>query len=230
MNPKNPPDPTFELTKVEQRPNGERVRLYVDDDDAPRLEIATDLLLRAGLAAGDRITESRLEALGREDEGYRAREAALSLLAHRARARVELRRRLQRKDFSEVVIDEVMAWLEERDYVDDPAFAESFVRDRLRLRPRGRLGLVQELRRKGVDDGVAEAAIERVMEAQDVGEVDLARRSAEEWARKNRSAVRAAAASKEDRRKARRRLYGHLARRGFTGDAVRAAIGAVLDD
>lgn len=220
----------MKLTKVEQRPNGERVRLYVDGEDAPRLEIATDLLLRSGLARGDTVTESRLAALQQEDEGYRAREAALSLLAHRARSRMELRRRLHRKEFSEAAIDEVMTWLEERDYVDDAAFAESFVRDRLRLRPRGRLGLAQELRRKGVGDDVAESAIEGVMEAADVDEVSLARQSAEAWARKNRSAVRAAAGSREDRATARRRLYGHLARRGFTGEAVRAAMAAVLDD
>lgn len=220
----------MKLTKVEQRPNGERVRLYVDGEDAPRLEIATDLLLRSGLARGDGVTDARLAALQQEDEGYRAREAALSLLAHRARSRVELRRRLQRKEFSEGVIDQLLNWLEERDYVDDPAFAESFVRDRLRLRPRGRAGLAQELRRKGVGEEVAESAIERVMEAQEVDEVALARRSAEAWARKNRSALRAAARSREDRVKARRRLYGHLARRGFTGDAIRSAIAAVLDD
>lgn len=220
----------MKLTRIEQRQNGERVRLYVDGEEGPRLEIAADLLLRSGLATGDEVAETDLASLGRQDEGFRAREAALSLLAHRARARVELRRRLQRKDFSEGVIDEVMAWLEERSYVDDPAFAESFVRDRLRLRPRGRLGLARELRRKGVGEDVAEDAIERVMEAQEVDEVELARRSAEAWARKNRSALQRAVASKEDRLKARRRLYGHLARRGFTGDAVRSAISAVLDD
>lgn len=220
----------MKITRIEQRPTGDRVRLYVDDDDSARLEIAADLLLRAGLAAGDEVSDARLADLDEEDATYRARDAALSLLAHRARSREELRRRLERKDFTEPVIDNVLAWLEERDYVDDPAFAEAFIRDRLRLRPRGRLGLLQELRRKGVDNDVAEAAIERVMSQEEVTDSELALRAAESWARKNRSGLRKAARSKEGRLKARRRLYAHLARRGFVGDAVRAALSAILDD
>lgn len=220
----------MKLTRIEQRPTGDRVRLYIDHEDTARLEIAADLLLRAGLAAGDDVTDARLTALDEADATYRARDAAVSLLAHRARTRVELRQRLQRKDFSEGVIDDVLAWLEERDYVDDRAFAEAFVRDRLRLRPRGRLGLIRELRRKGVDDAVAEAAIERVMSQESVSETELAVEAAEAWARKNRSGLRKAVRSKEERIKARRRLYGHLARRGFVGDAVRSALAAVLDD
>jgi regulatory protein len=216
------------ISRLEYRPRVDRVRLYVDEEEAPRLEIAIDLLLRSGLATGDPITLARLAALELEDQTYRAREAALSLLAHRARARAELRRRLRRKDFADDVIDETLAWLDERGYIDDRAFAESFVRDRLNLRPRGRLGLIQELRKKGVDDAVAEAAIDQVMDRQDIDETALATTAAEAWARKNGAALEKAAASREGRLKARRRLYGHLARRGFAGEAIGAALSAVL--
>ncbi|MDX1675191.1 MAG: regulatory protein RecX [Longimicrobiales bacterium] len=207
----------------------ERVRIWVDGEEEPRAELALDLFMKAGLAAGDSLSATRLDELTREDEAYRARAAAMNLLAHRARSREELRRRLGRKEFPAPVIEETLEWLADRGYVDDRAFAESFVRDRLRLRPRGRLGLIQELRRKGVDGAVAETAIAEVMAAEDVSERDLALEAARAWARKNRSALRRAGRSKEEWRRARRRLYGHLARRGFVGDAVRAAIDAVLD-
>lgn len=220
----------MKLTRIEPRPSSDRARLYLDGDDEPTLEIALDLLLRSGLAAGDELSESRLERLRHDDQEYRAREAALSLLAHRARAREELRRRLRRKEFPDAAIEAVLAWLDERGYVDDRAFAEAFVRDRLRLRPSGRIRLIQELRRKGVDPDTAEAAIEHVMRSEDAAETGLAREAALAWARKNRTALRKADDSAEHRRKARRRLYGHLGRRGFSGDAVRAALDAVFSD
>lgn len=220
----------MEITRTEVVGGGERVRLYIDGEDDARAELALDLFMRAGLAAGDDLSDEQLRSLLREDEGYRARHAAMNLLAHRARSRQELRRRLWRKEFPDAIIEETLAWLEERDYVDDRAFAEAFVRDRLRLRPRGRVGLIQELRKKGVDHEVAEAAIAAVMAAENVEESELAREAAEAWARKNRSALRKAGTSKESWLKARRRLYGHLARRGFAPDAVRAAIAAILDD
>ena len=215
---------------MKQHPRRERVRIFVGGEDRPRAELAVDLVAREGLAPGDRLSPQRLEELEREDGLYRAREAALSLLSHRARSRVELRRRLLRKEHPPGMVEQVLAWLDERGYVDDRAFAESFVRDRLRLRPRGRIGLLQELRKKGVDDGTAEAAVAAVMAAEEVDEGALARDAADDWARKNRSTLRKARHSREDRQRARRRLYGHLARRGFAPDAVRAAIDEVLGD
>lgn len=220
----------MEITRTEVVGGGERVRLYLGGSDEPAAELALDLFMRAGLASGDQVSDAELRELTTEDETYRARAAALNLLAHRARSREELRSRLDRKEFPEPVVQTTLGWLEERGYVDDRAFAEAFVRDRLRLKPRGRFGLLRELGRKGVAPEVAEAAIGAVMAAEGVDEEALAREAAGAWARKNRSALRKASRSKEGRLGARRRLYGHLARRGFAPDAVRAAIAAVLDD
>ncbi|MBW3552931.1 MAG: recombination regulator RecX [Gemmatimonadetes bacterium] len=218
------------ITALKRSPRRERVRIYVDGGDAPAAELALDLVLRAGLAPGDPLDHATLEPLLREDEALRAREAALALLSHRARSRVEMRRRLAGRDFPGGVIDRTIEWLEERGYLDDDAFADAFVRDRLRLRPRGRIGLLTELRRKGVDEGTAVASVDRVLETEGVDEVALAVEAAEAWAGKNVTTVRAAGRSREDRQRARRRLYGHLARRGFGPDAVRAGVDRALGD
>ncbi len=218
------------ITAIKRHPRRERVRIHVDGDDGPRVELALDLVLRAGLAPGDSLDDAALDALEREDETFRARDGALHLLSHRARSRAEIRGRLARKEFGPAVIEETMAWLEARGYLDDDAFAESFVRDRLRLRPRGRRGLLDELRRKGVDEPTAAAAIDRVMDAEQVDEAALAIDAADAWARRNRPAVEKARRSRDDRQRARRRLYGHLARRGFAPDAVRAGVDRVLGD
>ena len=218
------------ITALKRSSRRDRVRIYVDGDDAPAAELALDLVLRAGLARGDLVDHATLEPLLREDETFRAREAALRLLSHRARSRAEIRRRLAGRDFAPGVIDGTVEWLEERGYLDDDAFADAFVRDRLRLRPRGRTGLLAELRRKGVDERTAAASVDRVLKTEGVDELALAMEAAEAWARKNATAVGKAGRSPEDRQRARRRLYGHLARRGFGPDAVRAGVDRVLGD
>jgi regulatory protein len=220
----------MEITRIKRHPRRDRVRIWVDGEDRPRAELALDLVAGAGLAVGHELAEARLRELERNDEVYRARDAAVSLLAHRPRSRAELRRRLARRELGDAAIEATLEWLDERRYTDDRAFAESFVRDRLRLRPRGRFGLMQELRSKGVDEGTARAAIDAVMAAEETDEAALARSAAEAWARRNRSALRKTHRSTEDRLRARRRLYGHLARRGFAPDAVRSAVALVLDD
>jgi regulatory protein len=220
----------MEITRIVHHPRLERARLHIDGEETSRIELPLDLLLLAGLAVGDRLDATRFAELEREAEVYRAREAALRLLAHRARSRVEIRRRLQRREISESAIDRALEWLDQRGYLDDAAFAEAFVRDQLRFRPRGRLALLRELRRKGVEPEVAEAVISKVLAAEGADEAALARDAADAWRRRNRDLVQKAAASQDGRRKAERRLYGHLGRRGFETHAIRAAIDTVLGE
>lgn len=217
------------ITRIVRHPRRDRARIHVDGEEQPRLELAVDLLLRAGLATGDVLRPRDIAQLEREDEGIRARDAALRLLSHRSRSAAELRRRLEDRQVKPAVVGQTLEWLEERGFVDDRAFAESFVRDRLRLRPRGRARLVQELRRKGVDPGVAARAADEVMAIEEMDEPGLAREAARAWARRNGALLDRAHRS-EDRQRARRRLYGHLARRGFRHDAIGAGIAAVLGD
>lgn len=195
-----------------QRRSEERVNIDVDGEF--RLALAHEIVVREGLRPGDVVDEARLARLEAADQRWKAREASLELLSYRARSARELERRLRRKDVPEDVAKRTVAELEERGLVDDAAFAESFIRDRVRLRPKGRRRLVQELRARGVDVETAEAAVGGVMEMEDVSELELAREAARRWSPRPH----------EDPRSARRRLYGYLARRGFGTDAIRVVM------
>lgn len=198
------------ITAIEpQKHHPERVNVHVDGEY--RFALAQELVFRAGLRTGDDISERRIQELEREDLHWKARESALSLLSFRARTAVELRRRLRRKEFPEEVAEACVQELVDRGLVDDSAFAEVFVRDRVRLRPRGTRRLVQELRAKGVDADTAADAVEEVLEREEVTELELAREAVAKWS----------ARAGEDPLRARRRLYGFLARRGFGGETVR---------
>ena len=192
-----------------QKHHLERMNVYVDGEF--RLALAHEVVLRAGLRTGDEVSEARLAELAAEDQLWKARDSALNLLSFRARTGSELRRRLREKGFPDEVVERCVEDLAERGLVDDSAFAETFVRDRVRLRPSGARRLVQELRVKGVDADTAGEAIEEVLRSEEVSELELARAAVRKWARR----------AGEDREKARRRLHGFLARRGFGGDTVR---------
>jgi regulatory protein len=201
------------ITALQPHPrNPDRVAVHVDGEE--RLSLAAELVLAEAIRAGDEIDEARLAELEARDQKWRAREAALTLLSYRPRSAAELRRRLAQKGFGEEVVDECVEALAGVGVVDDAAFAETFVRDRVRLRPHGARRLRQELRAKGVDADTAAAAIEEVMEVEDASEIDLARAAADRW--------RPRAGEEPDR--ARRRLHAFLARRGFGGDVIRAVM------
>lgn len=200
-----------------QRRHAERVNLHVDG--AFRLALAAETVLAAGLRVGDEVDDARLAALEERDQGWKAREAALSLLSVRARSIAELDRRLREKGFDAELVESTLARLREHGMLDDAAFAESFVRDRVRLKPRGRRSMQQELRRKGVDPALAGDAISEVMEGESTSELELARRAAARWRPR----------AGEDPQSARRRLFGFLARRGFGGDVSRTVLAEKLE-
>jgi len=84
--------------------------------------------------------------------------AALRILGYRFNSELELRRKLQRKNFEKGVIDAALARLRDEKWLDDERFAAAFVRMRARKRI-GAKRIVYELRAAGIDDDVAKRAV-----------------------------------------------------------------------
>jgi regulatory protein len=204
-----------------QRRHPERANLHIDGEF--RCGVAYEVVLAEGLRTGSRISQEQLERLIAADERWRAKQAALSLLAARPRARRELAGRLQAKRFGEDAVAWTLAEVERLGLMDDRAFADAFVRDRLRLRPRGARALRAELSRKGVAQDIAAAAVEDAMRAEGVADGALCLAAAEKWV-----TARGRLGADDDARQLERRLAGFLMRRGYAGEDVRRAVRAVL--
>lgn len=132
-----------------------------------------------------------------------AREVALRLLDSRSRSTGEIRSAIELKGFAPEVAEEVIERLARVGLVDDAAFARALVADRFRGSGKTGRALVEEMRRKGLDQATIEAAMESI-EPEDVRE-----RAAELVERKLRS-MRGV-----PRDTAYRRLAGTLARKGY---------------
>lgn len=147
-----------------------------------------------------------------------ARRIALKQLESRARTAEELRRALTKRNTPEDVIEEIVDRFRDVGLVDDAAFARALMNTRVEVQRRGGLRIRQELRQKGVpDDVVAEA----------MGELD---RESELEAATAFAVKKARSLTGLDPMVAKRRLYGALARRGFTADVVRAAAEAATGE
>ncbi|NNF14743.1 MAG: regulatory protein RecX [Gemmatimonadetes bacterium] len=184
------------------------------------------------LGVGDELPPDRHHHLLNDDADIRVRHAALNLLSYSARTRAELRMRLSRKGFRPARIDPCLDRLEEKGFIDDEAVAASFVRDRLRHRPRGKVALSSELRAKGVARDVIDRAIDDVFDTEETDDVHIARIVAEKWtARQPREVLDALVSDHrhEERAKARRRLVGYLARRGLRGEPLSAGVDRAVE-
>lgn len=85
------------------------------------------------------------------------RERALRLLARREHSRAELVRKLGQAGFAQNEIDPLLDEFEEKNWLSDRRFAESYVVDH-RARA-GSVKLAYDLRQRGVDDGIIQAIL-----------------------------------------------------------------------
>ncbi|MDV2988967.1 MAG: regulatory protein RecX [Dehalogenimonas sp.] len=92
-------------------------------------------------------------------------QAAVRLLAHRARTETEMRQRLTRKKFEPETVDRVIDRLKQSGLIDDAAFARAWSDSRSFASPRSTYVIKQELRLKGIPVDTAEAAVEDLDDA-----------------------------------------------------------------
>jgi regulatory protein len=139
-----------------------------------------------------------------------ARKILLDQLTGRARTRAELAKKLSSRNVPDDVATRLLDRFEEVGLVDDADFARQWVEQRRTGRGLARRALAQELRRKGVDDETAGAALAEV-EPDD--EIEVARALV-------RRKLRSVQGLQPE--KATRRLVGMLARKGHSpGTAYR---------
>ncbi len=163
---------------------------------------------RGGRRRSDPGGEARQTERSESDPAAAAQDICLRLLTGRSRSRAELAEALRGKGVPADVAEAVLDRYAEVGLVDDAAFAQAAVRSGHSHRGLGRRALRAELRRKGVDEDVAQQAIAAV------GLEDEEQRARELVRRKLRTA------SARDEVTLVRRLAGMLARKGYVEGLV----------
>jgi regulatory protein len=162
------------ITKI-RKTGGDTPRVTVFVDGVKAFTVSEEVARELGLSVGREMVPAAAERLTSNDEQAKAREAALRLLAVRARSEGELVDRLRRKGFRDELTATVVASLAEVGLVDDEAFARAWADEKVRLRPTGPRRLTQDLISKRIDRQlIARVVAETVIEH---SELELARRA-----------------------------------------------------
>lgn len=108
-------------------------------------------------------------------------------------------------------IPKVMKRLDELSYLDDQKFVKDYVAQCNRIRPRGRMVLIRELKRKGVPKGLIESALEDT-EVDDENVVfEVLSKRVRRW-------------TKYSEYEQKRKAYQFLYSKGFSRDAIYKAL------
>lgn len=194
------------ITRLVQQPGrAGLVSVFLDEEFA----LSVDLELAIGLFVGQQLTSDLVRNL-REDSAYQiALARALRFLGYRARSESELALRLKAWEVDPGIAARVLSRLRQLRLLDDEAFAAWWVESRGRQSPRGSRAMRDELRRKGVSDAAIDTALAELDEDETIFRLALAR------------GERLRGLPRPDFE---RRLGGYLTRRGFPGNAIRAAL------
>jgi len=141
-----------------------------------------------------------------EDSRDSALRQAYKLLSYRDRSEKEIIDRLLLKGFSRGIAEDAVAFLNNKGFINDRKTAESFRRYAVENKGLGRKGVVQYLVNRGIPEDIAE---ETAGEESDY--LDTAKRIVEK---------RLVLVKDCDAGTVRRRLWGLLLRRGFTGETI----------
>ncbi|WP_328978604.1 recombination regulator RecX [Streptomyces canus] len=153
------------------------------------------------------------------DPVERARAICLRLLTGTPRTRKQLADALRKREIPDDAAEEVLSRFEEVGLINDSAFADAWVESRHHGRGLARRALAQELRTKGVDPTLVDAAVSQLDSEQEEA-------TARELVDRKLRATRGL-----DRDKRLRRLAGMLARKGYSeGMALRVVRQALQEE
>ena len=112
-----------------------------------------------GLKVGSMLTADDIARLMAESLQAKAYNLALRYLSYRPRSEYELREYLLRKDYTDEVVEGVVIRLSEAKFLDDEAFAQSWVRSRQASKPRSKRALSVELAKKRVPKDIIDSVL-----------------------------------------------------------------------
>jgi regulatory protein len=200
------------ITSVEvQKKQKHRYNIFINDQFS--FAVHEDVLMKHRLFKGQSVDPGKLQEVLMDEERQDAYLKALRWLGNRQRTEREIWTYLKKKEYEDTVIDDCIKRLEAQRYVDDIRLSRTLSEERLKLQGKGKQWIRQELLHKGVDKGIVQETIASIDAADEL-------ESATVLARKRWKTL----SGQEDQLGAKRKLYGFLARRGFSSSAVQQAV------
>lgn len=204
-----------QITKITtQKKRTDRYNIYMDYGKGEEYAFSVDeeVLLKFKLKKGTDIDEFDLADIQFYDEIQKTFTTALNFLSHRMRSELEVRAHLKKKEIDEPIIQEAIHKLYNYSYLDDLAFAQSFVRTQINSGNKGPITIRLELKEKGINEQITEQAL--LLYPLEIQE-EYARRIAEKMFAKEKNI---------SERALKQKLEQTLLRKGFSMNVIAEAL------
>jgi regulatory protein len=190
-----------------------RASIFVEGEFSFGVQVQTIEHFR--LRKGDEIDSIIYARIVQFDQTISARRIAQKYLNSRRRTERDVRRKLHLEDLPDELVDMIIDELKEAKLIDDVAYAQAFIHDRLLTKSVSKGKLALELQAKGIDRITANEALQGI--SGDEEEIDRALDAA-------RKKLPGLERKESDQHKRSQKLYAFLAGRGFTGTTIKKTL------
>lgn len=156
------------VTDIKPQKKSDRFSVFVDGEYA--FSLIKEDIIYFKIKADEEISEKTYDYIMDTVVYIKAQDMALKFLSYKMRTEKEIRRKLSENEYSDSVIEKVINFLLNYNYINDFEYCMSYIRQSQRLKPMGNLAIKQKLRFYGVDDGI----IEKALSESDIDEVQQA--------------------------------------------------------
>jgi len=149
----------MKITSIEKgkKPN-EKYSVYVDDKFA--FSIPEEDFIELNLYEKSELTEEEIRSIREHVLFKAAKKTAIRFLSLKYRSENEVRKKLSREGFSKDITDRVVSELRSMGYINDQIYAQKYLYDRSKLKPKSKRMLKYELINKGVNENIIDSILD----------------------------------------------------------------------
>jgi regulatory protein len=187
-------------------------RYSISVDNKYSFSLSSEELLAEGLFIGKQLTDQDISSLKKLSEKSLARTQCYHYLSYRQRSEWELVTFLKRKLYPESVIQATIDYLKDKGMVDDKKFCDSWIENRLQLKPTSIRQLKLELRQKHIESSIINEEIKKynIDETDVIKQLIIKKKKQSKYSDNNK-------------------LLSYLARKGFSYSAIKQVLSNMGD-
>ncbi|HPD33964.1 MAG TPA: regulatory protein RecX [Candidatus Kapabacteria bacterium] len=200
------------LTIMSVRKIGKGSKIQVNFDSIEPINLSLDLVNRFRLEKGSQISLSDLQEIIKLQKEMAARQSAFGYLQRRPHSELEMRRKLEKKNFEPSVIDNTIKFLKEYNYLDDYKYFEDYARWLAERHFLGRFRIEQELAKRGAKKDIILEICNKIFRDNETREYECAQKILQK---------KQAAINRKEPSKRKIYIYNMLSRYGISNDIIR---------
>lgn len=203
------------VTKIEIcKKNKERVNVFIDDEFA--FSCSNEVIYYQNLKKGDKVDIEKMYLISSEDNYMKCKSKALKYIERSYKTEKQIYDYLLGKEFDEKTVSKVMAFMHQYSFIDDEKYALMYFKDKIKKEGTNKIKF--DLKKKGIQDNIIESVICNSNYKED-----------ESLIINGEKKIKLLIKSENDIMNIKRKLYDHLARKGYYRDSIKLCVNSLIE-